>query len=140
MQKLPSHMVPAQFVLLDKLPQLPNFKVDRVRLERFDAERPMQVRDRTDDPLIDEIAQIFEAVLEVHGASADDNVQSLGGDSLQAVTLELELEQRFGLPLPAELVEQRPTIRDIAQFLMGHLDHVKSADESATVAPMNRSS
>jgi acyl-coenzyme A synthetase/AMP-(fatty) acid ligase/acyl carrier protein len=117
-KKLPPHMIPAQFVVLDELPQLPNFKVDRVRLEKFDAQRPIEVRDRLDDPLIDEIAQIYEAVLGVRKASPDDNLQSLGGDSLQAVALQLELEQRFGILLPPALVAQRPSIRRIAQFLL----------------------
>jgi amino acid adenylation domain-containing protein len=117
MEKLPPHMAPAQFVVLNELPQLPNFKVDRVRLEQFDAERPIEVRGRLDDPLIDEVAQLYEAVLGVQDASPEDNVQSLGGDSLQAITVQLELEQRFGVSLPSVLVEQRPSIRRIAEFL-----------------------
>jgi acyl-coenzyme A synthetase/AMP-(fatty) acid ligase/acyl carrier protein len=126
-RKLPAHMVPAQLVVLDELPQLPNFKVDRVRLQQFDAERPIEVRDRLDDPLIDEISHIYEAVLGVRGVSPDDNVQSLGGDSLQAMTIQLELEQRFGMPFPAEIVEQRPSIRKIAQFLTACPSHVTNA-------------
>jgi amino acid adenylation domain-containing protein len=126
-QKLPSYMVPAQVVLLAALPQLPNFKVDRVRLEQLDAERPIEVRDRLDDPLIDEIAHIYETVLELEGVSPDDNVESLGGDSLQAVEIQAELEHRFALRLPAELVEQRPSIRQLARFLAGRLSHVITA-------------
>ena len=116
-QTLPPHMIPAKFIFLDELPRLPNFKVDPVRLEQFDLERPIGIRDRSDDPLIDEIARMYEAVLGVTGASHDDNVETLGGDSLQAVTLQAELERRFGVLLPEVLVEQRPSIGKVAEFL-----------------------
>jgi amino acid adenylation domain-containing protein len=116
-RKLPGHLLPAQLILLDKLPHLPNLAVDRVRLEQFDAARPLEVRDRREDPLIDKVAQIYEAVLRINGASADDNVDSLGGDSLQAITIQTELERQFGIAIPEEIVEQRPSIRQIARFL-----------------------
>jgi acyl carrier protein len=126
-RKLPRHMVPAQFIVLDELPKLPNFKVDRVRLEQFDAERPMEVGDGLGDPLIDEIANIYEAMLGVRGVCPDDNVESLGGDSLQAVTIQVELEQRFGVLFPGYIIEQRPSIREIAQFLIERPGHVTTA-------------
>ena len=78
-RKLPGHLLPAQLILLDELPHLPNLAVDRVRLEQFDAARPLEVRDRRDDPLIDKVSQIYETVLRINGASADDNVDLLGG-------------------------------------------------------------
>jgi amino acid adenylation domain-containing protein len=126
-RKLPAHMVPAQLIVLDQLPQLPNFKVDRVRLEQFDSERSVEVRCRSDDPLIDEVAQIYESVLRIRNVSPDDNVQSLGGDSLQAIDIQLELEQRFEVRFPEEMIEQRPSIRKIAQFLIARPAHVTNA-------------
>ena len=115
-------MVPAQFIVVDELPKLPNFKIDRVQLEQLDAERPIEIRDRLDDPLIDEIAQIYETVLGVSGASPDDNVESLGGDSVQAIDVQLKLEQRFGISFPEEIIEQRPSIRKVAQFVNTRAD------------------
>ena len=105
----------------------PISKVDRVRLEQFDAERSIEARDRLDDPLIEEIALIYEAVLGVRGLSPDDNVESLGGDSLQAVTIQVELEHRFGVSFPEYMIEQRPSIREIAQFLITRSDRARTA-------------
>jgi amino acid adenylation domain-containing protein len=122
-RKLPPHMVPAQFIVVDELPKLPNFKIDRVQLEQLDAERPIEIRDRLDDPLIDEIAKIYETVLGVSGASPDDNVESLGGDSVQAIDVQLKLEQRFGISFPEEIIEQRPSIRKVAQFVNTRAEH-----------------
>ena len=105
----------------------PISKVDRVRLEQFDAERPIEARDRLDDPLIEEIAHIYEAVLGVRGLSPDDNVESLGGDSLQAITIQVELEHRFGVLFPEYMIEQRPSIHEIAQFLITRSDRARTA-------------
>jgi len=128
-RNLPNHLVPSQLFLLDELPHLPNFKIDRVRLEQFDAARPIEVRHRLDDPLIDKVSQIYEAVLRIAGVSADDNVESLGGDSLQAINIQAELERQFGIAIPEELVEQRPSIRQIAQFVTLRLGpHEKAAE------------
>jgi hypothetical protein len=47
----------------------------------------------------------------VVGACADDSIESLGGDSLQAMDIQAELERQFSVAIPKELVESRPSIR-----------------------------
>ena len=94
-RRLPRHMIPAQIYLLDELPRLSNLKVDRVRLGEIDATRPIEIRDRLDDPTINKVAEIYETILKVVGACADDNIESLGGDSLQAMDIQAELERHF---------------------------------------------
>jgi amino acid adenylation domain-containing protein len=116
-RRLPRHMIPAQIYLLDELPRLPNLKVDRVRLGEIDAARPIERRDRLDDPTINKVAEIYETMLKVVGACADDSIESLGGDSLQAMDIQAELERQFGVAIPNELVESRPSIRQIARYL-----------------------
>ena len=123
-RKLPPHMVPAQFMVVDELPKLPNLKIDRVQLEHLDAERPIEIRDRLDDPLIDEIAQIYETVLGVSGASADDNVESLGGaipckPSMSSLNWSSASASRF----LEQIIEQRPSIRKVAQFVNTRAKH-----------------
>ena len=117
-RRLPRHMIPAQIYLLDKLPRLPNLKVDRVRLAEIDATRPIEIRDRLDDPTINKVAEIYETILKVVGAGADDNIESLGGDSMQAMDILAELERHFRVSIPNELVESRPSIRQIARYLL----------------------
>jgi acyl carrier protein len=62
-------------------------------------------------------------MLGVSGASPDDNVESLGGDSVQAIDVQLKLEQRFGISFPEEIIEQRPSIRKVAQFVNRSAEH-----------------
>ena len=117
-RRLPRHMVPAQIYLLNELPRLSNLKVDRVRLAEIDATRPIEIRDRLDDPTINKVAEIYETILKVVGAGADDNIESLGGDSMQAMDILAELERHFRVSIPNELVESRPSIRQIARYLL----------------------
>ncbi|NOT26962.1 MAG: non-ribosomal peptide synthetase [Acidobacteria bacterium] len=116
-QTLPRHMVPSRILFLNELPRLPSLKIDRARLAEMDATQPIDLPSRADDPLLDEVAGIFEAVLDTTGASADDNMTSLGGDSLQATTLVAAIEGRFDVVIPEDLLAEDPTIRLMADWL-----------------------
>jgi non-ribosomal peptide synthetase component F len=67
---------------------------------------------------INKVAEIYETILKVVGAGADDNIESLGGDSMQAMDILAELERHFRVSIPNELVESRPSIRQIARYLL----------------------
>jgi amino acid adenylation domain-containing protein len=117
MQRLPRYMVPATLRVVDELPRLPNLKVDRVQLARIDAARAAQMVNPIDDLVIAEVASIFEAVLGTTGATPDDNVASLGGDSLQAVKVAVELETRFRIAIPVDIFESTQTIGELARWI-----------------------
>lgn len=70
--------------------------------------------------LIDEIICIFERVIEMKGAKANDTVASAGGDSLHAVMVAAEIEQKYHLELPAEFAEERRTVGEIARWIHAH--------------------
>ena len=71
----------------------------------MDAVRVMEMVNPSDDPLIAELIKIFESVLGNVGATPEDNVSSLGGDSLQAIKVALELEKHFSIAIPADVFE-----------------------------------
>jgi acyl carrier protein len=83
----------------------------------MDATCVVEMVNPIDDPLIAELVKIFDSVLGNVGATAEDNVSSLGGDSLQAVRVALELEKRFGVVIPANVFESIQTIRELARWL-----------------------
>lgn len=115
---LPAHMVPASVVILPQLPRLPSFKVDRRELEGLAAARAEEAEtSQPHDPLIDEIARVFEAAIGIIAASGDDNVASLGGDSLQALEIVAALEERFQVSLPVEMFTATESIRDLANWV-----------------------
>ena len=51
------------------------------------------------------------------GATAEDSLLSLGGDSLQAVALTLELERRFGLAIPKAVFRTSCNIAELSAWI-----------------------
>ena len=97
-QRVPAHMMPAAIVIVDALPWLPNFKIDRQKLQKIDAEADSEP-DRAAGPLVMEMIALFERILAAEGARADDNLLSLGGDSLNAAKIVVELKRLYGLEM-----------------------------------------
>lgn len=90
---LPRYMIPSYFMILDKLPYLPNGKIDKKSLPLPD----LSVFDKKEDynapstPLEEQIAIVFEKILGIPQISVTDNFFELGGDSLLAMSLQIEL-------------------------------------------------
>jgi amino acid adenylation domain-containing protein len=114
-QSVPPYMMPAEIVILDELPWLPNFKIDRQRLAQIDVERLSARSSAPSSPLIGELIETFKQVTKAAGATPSDNIRSLGGDSLQALELMLEIGRRFSVVVPEKA--QDPT-RTIAQWAL----------------------
>jgi len=66
-----------------------------------------------------EVAAIYSSVLNVPNAriSPGDDLFSLGGDSLQAIRVALELERRFGVEVTPESLAASSRVRDVAARL-----------------------
>jgi acyl carrier protein len=128
--QVPGYMVPPTMVVIDELPRLPNMKIDRVRLARMDAERIAKVANGRDDAMVGEVARVFERVLDVADVTADDNVGSLGGDSLQALRVAAALENRFGIVLPPQVFQMSETIGDLAQWIVTQQQSGRAARSS----------
>jgi len=116
-QRLPHYLVPWPIFIVGDFPRLPSLKIDRAELSQLDAGRMDQGSDGIENPIIAEVAKVFEQVLEVTGATADDNLASLGGDSLQAVDIAAELERRFGVIVSEETMASAHTIQDLALWI-----------------------
>jgi amino acid adenylation domain-containing protein len=85
-KKLPAHMVPSTFTLLDEVPLTPNGKVNRKALPTpdlsgFRAENAY-VEPRT--PVEEQLVEIWEEVLGVERVGVHDDFFELGGHSLLA--------------------------------------------------------
>ena len=117
--QLPQYMIPATINIVDRLPRLPNLKIDRPKLARLDAARVTQTSAPPDDPTVTKLIEVFERVLGDVKATADDNIHTLGGDSLQAVRIALELESRLGVAIPVDVFEAAQTIGELANWIAG---------------------
>ena len=114
---LPRHLMPAVIFTLPKLPRLMNFKIDRPALARLDAARGSEEGARASNAVLDQVAGAFEAIVPGARATPEDNLLSLGGDSLQAVQLALELKQRFSFEVPGSVIRQSQSIRELASWI-----------------------
>ena len=120
--KLPGYMVPAQFVLLDRIPLTPNGKVDRRALPK-----PEDIERGADEDLIlprdaieTRLTDIWSAVLRNRFVGINDNFFDLGGHSLLVAKLISEIDQEFGLQLSMASIFEAPTIARQAAVIKGN--------------------
>jgi nonribosomal peptide synthetase DhbF len=110
--RLPAHLVPASFVILDRLPLSPNGKIDRRALPA-----PAQIPVAASQPPRDEterrIAHVWQQVLDVPDVGRDHNFLALGGDSFKALRAAQAIDPRLS---PLALL-RHPTVAQLAEHL-----------------------
>lgn len=117
-QTLPDYMIPARFVFLAQLPRNVNRKVDRPALPppgatRPDVETPF-VAPR--NALEYQLAGIWAEVLGLDEVGMDDNFLELGGDSLNALRMMLEVEKQLERSAPLAFFHA-PTLTHLVELL-----------------------
>lgn len=115
--RIPAHMVPARFVVLDSLPTLPFGKVDRGALgsrEGWDDNLESEYSEPRDD-VERALASAAAAALGVERVGIDDDLFSIGLDSLSAVQLTARAREVVGESLTAGAVLENPTIASLSQ-------------------------
>ncbi|HVB55147.1 MAG TPA: amino acid adenylation domain-containing protein [Candidatus Acidoferrales bacterium] len=115
--KLPEHMVPAAFVMLDDFPLTASGKVDRRALPMPDGRRPELdqafVACRT--PTEELLAEIWSQVLGVKRAGIYDNFFQLGGHSLLATQVVSRIREAFQVEIPLRSMFETPTVAGLAE-------------------------
>ena len=113
--KLPEYMVPAAFVLFDRLPRTPSGKIDRKILPEPEPDQveggSAPVAPRT--PVEEKLAEIWKIVLGLKNVSIHDNFFELGGDSILSIQVIARANQA-GLKLMPKQLFEYPTIAGLA--------------------------
>jgi len=91
---------------------------------------PEQARQTVADMLAAEVATILRLPLDAVPRAR--SLHDLGLDSLMAVELGLALEKRFGVTLPAMLINDNPTVERIAERVYAGLFGEAAAQETST--------
>ncbi|HET9894529.1 MAG TPA: thioester reductase domain-containing protein [Streptosporangiaceae bacterium] len=118
--RLPEAMVPARFLILDRLPTLPNGKIDRRRLPAVaaathaTAPAARHIAPRTAAEA--KIARIWRDVLGTE-AGVEDSFFETGGNSLTAVRMIARVREEFGAALSLRRLFERPTIAELARMV-----------------------
>ena len=115
-EHLPDYMCPAACVLLDRLPLMPNGKVDRQALPAPQADQwanedgSMPPR----NPLEQMIADVWCEVLRLRQVSVHANFFDVGGHSLLAVQLLGRLHRLLQVEMPLRNFFEDPTVSGLA--------------------------
>ena len=128
-QQLPKYMVPASYVVLDKLPISSNGKIDRKALpapERDDGasgSSSTYITPRNDTE--HKLAEIFSRVLGLEQVGIDDDFFDLGGHSLTAMRVISLLKSELDVDLPVRIMFKAHSVAQIAavvaeRALAGH--------------------
>ncbi len=116
-QRLPSHMVPCSFLLLDRMPLTAAGKPDRRALPAPAAADGDRAIVAPRNPLEQQLARIWADVLDVPEIGVSDSFFEHGGHSLLALRLLARVSEELGRELPLSTLIQGPTIAETAAQL-----------------------
>jgi len=124
---LPDYMVPAGYVILEKMPLTPNGKIDRRALPdptgiEEQSAQYVAPRDETEQKL----AVIFAEILKKEKVGATDNFFDLGGHSLLATQLVSKIRDVFKAELSLQQLFENPVVEAIAR-------EITSAKEAVSI-------
>ncbi|MEV6681883.1 amino acid adenylation domain-containing protein [Streptomyces erythrochromogenes] len=132
--RLPRHMVPSGFVVLDALPLTPHGKLDRKALPvpQAPATNPRGRMPRTPQESV--LADLFAEVLGIPSVTIDDNFFELGGHSLLATRLISRIRTTLHTEVPLATLFQHPTIATLTP----HLHHPTTSHGTEVLLPLRR--
>jgi len=124
-RKLPEHLVPATYVVLEALPLTRNAKVDRRSLPNPDqasvpagneARKPSAPvhAGREAQALQQTLARTVAEVLGVSDVHPDRNFFELGANSVHLIKLHLQLKEKLGISIPVTDMFGKPTVKALA--------------------------
>jgi amino acid adenylation domain-containing protein/non-ribosomal peptide synthase protein (TIGR01720 family) len=114
-ERLPAHMIPGVFVLMDQLPLNQSGKIDRRSLPAPERVRPglEQPYVAPHGPIERELARIWSKVLGLDRVGIRDNFFELGGDSILSIQVVARAHEA-GLRLTPRQVFEHQTIAELA--------------------------
>ncbi|MGS7250674.1 non-ribosomal peptide synthetase [Pseudomonas anuradhapurensis] len=131
---LPDYMVPAQLVLLDRLPLMGNGKLDRRALPLPELEQARQHYQAPGNAVEAQLAQIWCAVLNLARVGVQDNFFELGGDSILSIQV-VSRARQAGLQFTPRDLFQHQTIQALAAVVR-HSEANSSIDQGLRQGPV----
>ena len=131
-ERLPQYMIPAAFVVLDAMPVNSNLKVDRGALPAPDGDRLVRTKAfvAPHNEWETQLIEILENTLGIRPIGVESSFFELGVDSLQAVQILLQMEERWRRVLPITILLEAKSISALAELLRN--PEVESDEEGDT--------
>lgn len=116
---VPQHMVPSDFIAVDKFPRTSNGKLDRKAVDELYA--PSRGQTECDTSRLTEVQQLVMSawwiVLEREDINLDDNFFEVGGHSLLLIRVANILQDKLQRTIPLSFLFLYPTINLLAKHL-----------------------
>ncbi|GGZ27228.1 hypothetical protein GCM10007049_20000 [Echinicola pacifica] len=116
---LPEYMVPSIFFKVREFPRTISGKIDRKALPN-----PVNKRENINSPVVwplgeleASLCKIFSKILHYDQVSTSDNFFDLGGNSLLAQRLSIEIKDQLGKEVPVTKIYHKPSVAGIAQLI-----------------------
>ncbi|NEP59190.1 MAG: amino acid adenylation domain-containing protein, partial [Symploca sp. SIO2G7] len=129
-QVLPQYMVPSVFFLLGALPLTPNGKVDRKKLPS------PNINNRSHTEYIvpttateQQIAEVWQDVLQIEKVGIYDNFFEVGGNSLLLVQVSSKLQELLKIELQVVELLKYPNIYYLSQYIKGESSSTEDSSE-----------
>jgi amino acid adenylation domain-containing protein len=118
-QKLPDHMVPSYFVFLASFPLTQNKKIDRKALPAPSYKDAVAAREFVAPCTETEkaLAAIWMELLKVERIGIHDNFFDLGGNSLLAIQVTLQIRDMFGIVLNMQTFFSNASVTGLAKAM-----------------------
>jgi len=127
--RLPAHMVPSAFVIVDSLPQTPNRKIDKKALVALPLTTP--VSGQAPVTSLDEtVGNIFREALQLDTVSVHGNFFDLGANSLVMAEVAITLQETLHREILLTDLFKYPTISSLSAYL----------SQASETAPLRRAS
>nr|APD72009.1 non-ribosomal peptide synthetase 1 [Streptomyces lunaelactis] len=112
-ERLPEHMVPTAFVVLDELPLTPVGRLDRSALPEPGSTGPVYRAPRTEQEA--SLCELFGEVLGVERVGIDDDFFELGGNSLTATRLTSRIRKTLGVSVTIRAIFEHRSIAELSR-------------------------
>ena len=118
--KMPSYMVPANFVFLDRFPLTSNGKIDRKALPPVALDKPVvDPVSRPGNQMETTLAAIWAEALGLERIGVEQNYFDLGASSLMVAEVHSRLQQHLQQEVSLVDLFQFPTVRALSTHLSG---------------------
>ncbi|MBR4357786.1 MAG: amino acid adenylation domain-containing protein [Butyrivibrio sp.] len=116
-KKLPSYMLPSDYIGLGKMPVTANGKIDRKALEKFaSVQADTTIEDEKMNDVEESLVELWKSLLKCN-VGKKSNYFRLGGDSLLATRLSAEIRTTFGVEFSIEKVFELQSLAEMAEYI-----------------------
>jgi acyl-CoA synthetase (AMP-forming)/AMP-acid ligase II/acyl carrier protein len=117
--RLSASKVPTRIVAATSLPRNAAGKLQRAELAAFGETLLKQSWQPPEGLHEQQVAQIFGELLRVDDVGRNDQFFERGGDSLRAVEVLEQIQERFGVAVSMDALLENPSVADLAKLISG---------------------